>query len=237
MNVFVHFWLLLVLGCKVVKVSEREIKSIRVESKFPFYAPDTSFVLHNWYDVAYREHMTLYKFRYAFDSIMSDGSPVTEWRNNFFVFEKDSLFGWGYYPAYGAAGRFRIDSFLKKNRFDPFTLDSSIYPRADSSIIADGKDLVKIYKSIVSEKFPENFTIYFSYSDRFKNIPEVLSRNMDRAEGKKLYQVRVVGHGAFYARSDMTVPGREFLWSLQEAPAKFNAEALAYFNKYEADQN
>ncbi len=187
------------------------------------------------YDIFYYDDLIMYKFEYRFDSLVNGKLLLQEWRQIFFVFHKDSVFGYSYYlPPESTAveGRISVDTMLKRNAYEPFKFDSSLYLKPDSIYFDDEKNLVNVYNSPVTEDYPERFTIYLYYSKKLKCIAETLSKNKDTVNGMKLFKVRILAHGHYYEKFKISQPRREYLLEMKQIPIKNGMEVMGYFDKY-----
>ena len=211
------------------------IKSVHIIYNLPLINLDSSVVNYdNSYDVFYYKDLIMYKFFYQFDSIVNGKQMLQTKRYKYFVFQKDSLFGYNYDPYSNQAkqkNRLAIDS-IKKNTFENYSYDSSFYKKTDSIYLGKEKNLLKIYNYRSSQKYPEDFTFYFFYSRKLNYIKESFSKQMDNIKNMKLYKIRIVAHGAYYEEYKMSLPQREYLLEMKEVPLQNKNEILSYFHKY-----
>ena len=230
----------LVLSFKCVhrnlqKLNNTKFRAVHVVGNTPVFTADTSFDVGASYDIFYYDNLIMYKFEYRFDSLVNCKLLLQESRPNFFVFHKDSAFGYSYYPPAGSTaieGRISVDTMLKRNAYEPFKFDTSSYSKPDSIYFDDEKNLVNVYNSQVSEDYPERFTIYLYYSKKLNGLTETLSKNKDRVNGMKLFKIRILAHGHYYEKFEINQPQREYLYEMTEIPVENRTEIVSYFDRY-----
>lgn len=227
------------LYSNIFTVHNKSIRALRVTANIPGILPDTSYLISNSYDILYYKNLIMYKFEYRFDSFFNDHLVQQEFRPNFFIFQKDSLFGYSYYPhpdRMTLDGRVSLDTMFSKNGFEPFKFDSTFHYKPDSLFFDEDKDLVKVYTPAVSEEYPEKFTYYLYYSKKFKGLVDAFfSRSASDEGGRKLFKIRIVAQGHYYPQYKMTLPQREFSYEMKETAIKDTAEIMYYFNRYRRD--
>jgi hypothetical protein len=181
----------------------------------------------------------MYKFEYRFDSLVNGKLLLQESRPSFFVFSDESVFGYSYYPysdSKSIEGRISLDTMLKRNAYEPFKFDSTFHYKPDSLFFDEEKDKVKVYNTAVSEKYPEKFTYYLYYSKKLKGFKDgFFSKSASDEDGRKLFKIRIVGHGHYYPQYGMTLPQRELLYEMKETPVKDTGKIMGYFNNYKRD--
>lgn len=190
------------------------------------------------YEAYFYEHLIMYKFYYNFDSTDTEKLLLREKRHYYFIFHKDSIFGYNYYiyPQHGFPnGKLLIDSVLKTNTFKDNKFDSLLNFQPDSSYSDDSGNFVKVYNTPRSIEYPEVFTIYFNYTKKLNGINETFSRKMDNVQGMKLFKVVLLAQGAYYEQHKMSMPKREFLYEMKEASLDNSEELFRFFNKYKKE--
>lgn len=238
MNKLGLFGLLFFLcGCHHSDVhSNHQLRAVHIFGSIPIAVGDSSANSTNEYDIYYYDDLTMYLFEYGFDSTVNGKLLLHEKRPNYFVFQKDSSFGFSFYPRLNYSdtnARVSVDTVFKRNSYVPFSFDSMFNRKPDSSYFDSEKNLVKIYNSPVSDKIPEVFTYYLYYSKKFAGLTEsFFSKSAKDEDGMKLFKVRMHAHGAYYEQYKMNLPPREFLYEMSEIPIKDSAGVMAYFNKY-----
>jgi hypothetical protein len=224
-------------SCKSMPAND--ITAIHLVNSTPIVNWDSSLTdITKDYDVFYFKDLILYRFMYIFDSSFNRRPVLLEKRNFFFIFHKDSSFGYSYYtdrPDRKSVARENVDSVLNEGRFRTDGYDTLLIRKADSSFINADGDLVKIYKYPSSPTYPENSTFYAYYTKRLAKIPESLSKKLDNIQYKKLFRIRAVAHGGYYQQFNMRFPEREVLLELKEFENYNKEEVMHYFRIYQQE--
>jgi len=184
-----------------------------------------------FYDVFYYNSLVMYKLFYDFDSSINGESVLTERRHYFFVFHKDSLYGYTYYPNRPhlmAYGRLRVNSLLEKNSLESNNFDTLLSIKPDSSYYEADGNLVKIYNPPIRKGDFTDYTLYLYYTKTLNGIKETFSKKMDNIKDMKLFRIRILPKKAY----KNVFPKKEILYEMKEAPVENQQEVLAYFNKY-----
>jgi hypothetical protein len=219
--------------------TSQSIRAVRVSAAIPMVLPDTSYVITNSYEIFYRDDLILYKFRYRFDSAFNGKWVLQEFRPNIFVFEKDSLYGYSYYPRPDRSisdGRIAIDSVWAKNAVTPFQFDTLLKSKPIATYFDSQKNWVKVYDYPRVDTTSEKFTYYLYYSKKLFGLTDCFfSRSNADESGMKLFKVRIVAHGHFYQQYKMILPERQFLYEMLELPLIDTGEVMKYFDHYKKD--
>jgi hypothetical protein len=233
---FITGVLFMSLGCR--RSDNNQIHGVQVAGSIPAVLPDTSYTMSNSYDIFYYDDLIMYRFKYGFDSIVNGKVLLHESRPNFFVFHKDSAFGYSYYPypdSKPVAGRNAVDTLFNRNAYSPFKFDSLFHYKPDSSYFDAQRDLVKVYNYALSDT-AEKFTYYLYFSKKFKGLADgFFSRSMADKDGMKLFRIRIAAHGHYYPEYKMALPPRELLYEMKEIPVTDTAGLMIYFTKYKKD--
>ena len=220
-------------------LNDDEIYAVNITGSMPAITPDTSFTMSNSYNIFYYGNLIMYRFEYGFDSLVNGKLLLHEARPNFFVFHKDSLFGYSYYPHPDTVAkdvRISIDTMFKRNAYEPFKFDSAFTHKPDSLYFDEQENLVKVYNTSASIKYPEKFIYYLYYSKKLAGLNDgFFSRSMDNESGMKLFRIRIMALGHYYEEYKMTLPQREFLYEMKKVPVQDTAEIIGYFRKYKKD--
>jgi hypothetical protein len=218
-----------------IKSADKKIRAIHLIYNLPTVNWDSSIInMNNTYDVFYYKDYIMYRFPYLFDSTVEGKLVLQEERPNYFVFHRDSISGYNYYPRPDPAvheGKLPVDSVLKYT-FQSTAYDSFFSWKPDSSYYDAEGNLLNVYNYAATIKYPENFTYYFYYSKNLKDIRETFSKKMDGIKNRKLFKIRIIAHGAYYKEYNMTFPQRETLLEMKEVSLQNKDEILTYFNKY-----
>jgi hypothetical protein len=214
------------------------LRAVQIAGIMPAITVDTNYTISNSYNIFYYDGLIMYKFDYGFDSIVNGRILLHESRPNFFVFHKDSVFGYSYYPyqdSKAIEGRTSVDTMFSRNAYSPFQFDSLFNHKPDSSYFDLQKDLVKIYNYPKSDT-AENFTYYLYFSKKFNGLTDgFFSRSAADEKGMKLSRIRIAAHGHHYPGYHFTLPSRELLYEMTRIPVKDTAEILRYFDRYKRD--
>ncbi len=217
------------------KAPDNNIQAFRLIYNIPVFTPDSNFEIRNTYDVFYCKDIIIYKFNYRFDSLFNGNLVFQEWRSNYFVFHKDSLFGHNYYLKPDLAlknARLSVDSMLKKNSFESLKFDTLLTLKPDSSYFDTEGNLLKIFNNPPPNSSQEKYDLYFYYTKKLKGVKETFSRKMDNVNNMKLFKIRIVAKGAYYEEYKTIIPEREYLYEMEEIRVENEKEIMSYFNRY-----
>lgn len=238
-KIFTGLIILFTWNAKPIHSSKNDFKKITAINliyKMPVVMWDSTIkVLETTYNVYYYEDLIMYKLNYEFDSSVNRETVLEEKRSYYFVFQKDSIYGFKYFikPSWESNQRLNKDSLLKTNKLESNTYDTLVNYKPDSVYNKRDK-IVKVYKdpSNHATNQSEKFDLYFYYSKDLKDIPETFSRKMDNESGMKLYKIIVAARGGYYKEYKLTFPPREFLLEMKEIIIENQEEILRYFKSY-----
>jgi hypothetical protein len=225
------------LNCYSVKHGkDKDLKGVHVRYVLPYINWDeTVDSLVTEYDFYFLDNLYLYSNTYKFDSV-KNGTPIlTEYRNKYFLFHKDSSSGDILFPFPNPDNglptkTLPVDSMLLDFGLPRNAFDSTIYLKTDSVFQRNG-ETIKVYNRPPNPKYPEANTLYFYYSEAFNHVPETFSK-MDNIPGKKLYKIRGVYHGAYYGQFKIRFPAREVLLEMTVIDTKGKDTIMSYFEGY-----
>jgi len=149
--------------------------------------------LENDYKVFYQGDLIAYRYRFRFDSAIDYKVLASEYRHAYFVFHRDSAFGYSFSfnTPLKLGDRANRDSIVRSISIDKGNLDEFITKRPDSVYKAksDGK-YVELFRAnqVGNSTIP---AVEMIYSNDFDGIAESLSRKLDSAKGRKLTSVVV----------------------------------------------
>ena len=216
--------------------SSRDMKGYEVVKLTPIVNNDGSInEIKNRYEVFYLNSLFIYQFDYQFDSTVNGQNLIHEWRNNVFIYHKDSSWGQLYYPRENISNtgeRVPVDSMLAKNLFENSKFIILQSSRPDSTYSDEAGNFVTMYSLPVSDSFPEPSKARFFYSKKFSGFRESLSKSMDTTKSMKLYKIAIEAQGWFYKQYNLTFPKREYLTELKEIHADNREELLKYADLY-----
>jgi hypothetical protein len=212
-----------------------ELRNIHVVYNAPAVNWDGSITdMVDSHDVIYYNDFVMYRLSYRFDSLFNGKQILQEQRSRFFVFHKDSLYGYIYYlnsPHELPIGRLRVDSTLKSN-IQTSMYDSLLNVKPDSSYFDAEGNLLKVYNRLASKEDPENFSLYLYYSKKYLGVKEAFSK-MDNVKNMKLFRLRLLAYGGYYTKYNMKFPRREMLLEMEDVPLKDKEVVIDYFHKYQ----
>lgn len=213
-----------------------QVRAVHVISNLPVVGWDSSITeVNTYYDVFYYRNFIMYSFLYRFDSIVNGKRLLQEYRNYFFVFRKDSLFGYVYYPKLNHTmpeGRLSVDSVLTSSSYESNVYDSLLYLKPDSSYYNAEKNLVRVYHHPPKKGNPENYNLFLYYTTKLKGVKETFSKKLDNVKNMKLFRIRILADEAYHEEYKMTLPKREILLEMKEIPIENQEQVLSYFNEY-----
>lgn len=245
-NVFIGIWIIIAGNIGSVNCfhenSHSPVTGITVIKKTPMPITDTDTVwkaVEDYYSFYYYKGLVMYKFNYVFDSLQNHEFVSRDTRHFYFVFNKDSSYGYKYYIVNSgfndADGRFFKDSVLHKHVFGSKVFDTLATLKPDS-IFRNINGYVKFYKDPPtpdgSPKIEEN-KIYFYYSNSFQNISETFSKRMDQEKNMKLYKIEVKAGGGLHKELNVRLPKREYLLEMKKIGDQDFSQEKRFFKKYE----
>lgn len=242
---FYLFLISTVLFSKEVLSQQQEIKAIEVRTSSPMFG-ESFYRVYHWGD------LVLYQSQYHFDSsevplkMNSPGKETTpsentvllsEWRSKFFVFHKDSSYGYSYnrHSTIENRKRLRVDSSLKLiqgwNGFD-----SVIANKPDSSSWLQNHSVLReVYCYLETDSTPSGRLILM-YSKNLDSIKESLNSAVDRIKKMKLYKFQFAINKFYDKRTKQEWPAMEMLGKeMTETTIKNADEITSYFDQYKRD--
>ena len=226
-------------SCGTKSESDKLI-AISLRQQTPVVNRDSSItMIGGTYNVYYYNELLMYKFNYRFDSMVNNQLVFQETRSFYFVFHKDSAYGYRYMIKLDKSNednvRYKKDSLFKFFSFESNIYDTLINFKPDSIYKREG-EIVKVYNnppSANSGQQSEKFDLYFYYTKKLKDIPETFSRKMDNEQRMKLIKILVKASGGFYKEFNTTFQPREHLLEMREIPIENKDEIMHYLRKYQ----
>ena len=239
---FYVFLTLTVLFSKEVFSQQQETRAIEVRTSSPMFG-------ESFYRVYYSGDLVLYQSQYRFDSsevrmkidtsgkvaVPSENTMIlSEWRNKFFVFHKDSSYGYSYNPhsTIENGKRLNVDSSLKlirgSNRYD-----SVISIKPDSSSWLQNHTLLReVYRCPGTDSTPSG-RIILTYSKNLVRIKESLNQAVDDMKEMKLFRIQLAYNKFYDKRTRHEWPAMEMLGKeMTEITIKNADEITSYFDQY-----
>ena len=216
--------------------TDQKIRGVNVFYHLPVVKQDGSIMdIDTYYDVFFSGDLIMYKYVYRYDSSINGRVMLYEDRNNFFVFHKDSLYGYIYDPNpyhIFPDRRLPVDSVLKKNSFESTRFDTLSNLKPDTTYTDKEGNLLKIYIPSEPKTDPSRFVLYFYYNKNLVGINETFSKKMDNLPDMKLCKIKILANEVYDEMYKMSFPKREIYYEMKEIPS-FNQKMVAeYFDKY-----
>lgn len=201
----------------------------------------------NYYRIYYLGDLVLFQSRYQVDSLFkqwkvdsSSRELVTEiveassqWKDKFFVFHRDSSYGYNYDPYRSEENglRLRIDSALKRikgeNRLDSFLSVSS-----DSAIWNNKRtELKEVYFLPAKEGMPAGKVLLY-YSENLMALRESFNTVVDSAKKMKLYKIEVLTDAFYDEEKKISWPALKTVTEMKEFTVQNPSEIMNYFIRY-----
>jgi hypothetical protein len=224
------------ISCSSTKRST-SIDAFNVLYHVPIVNPDNSVTNYdNSYDVFYQGDLRMYKVVYSVLANQSGQMVEAGRKFRYFVFHKDSAYARIFEPdadKFFDNQRARIDSMLQYNTFENPKLDTFATVKPDTSYVDSIGSLVKIFKkSPLSPNEPDRYIHMFYYSNKMPVLKEIFSRRMGNQPNMKLYRVRILAKGGYYAEAKMTIPDLEYFYLMKPITIENPTLVKEYFDKY-----
>jgi len=203
-----------------------------------------------FYRAYYLDDLVMYQSQYLVDSSVNQfefdsstnkfSNNVTllssQWKDRFFIFQKDSMYGYNYDPYRSTEDNLRLkaDSIIKfvsgTNRFDSF-----LTVKPDSVIWnADKTEVKEVYFFPKQENIPLGHLNMY-YSKKLSHLKESFNRIVDNAKKMKLFKTETV-FSEFYSEKDKKLwPPIIYKTEMREFFPKNPEEIIDYFNKYKKE--
>jgi hypothetical protein len=198
-----------------------------IHDKMPATLINTSFFVYK------KDQLMMYSYFYRFDSIVNNVRIFSEKRKAYFVFHKDSLFGYHYDPnshkQFQDNVRLPVDSMHL--RLNDVNCDSLAYRKPDSTWQVN-KEFNELYRYAANGDTPA-FRITLSYRKDFTGIDESFSRLLDSVKHMKLIRAELFMPRSFLPKSKLTAPQTTILNEIQEITVDDENEVTDWFKKYE----
>jgi len=161
------------------------------------------------------------------DSLISSG-----WKNRYFVFHRDSSFGYQYNPdKLWLTQRLAIDEARKligsTNDFDKL-----LSQKPDSVLLnADSSERQEVYLFPEKKDTPA-IRIVLSYSKKLEHLKYSLNQIIDREKKMKLWKTDISIAPYYDKKAKANFPGGSFISEILELPPVVPEEVLFYLNWY-----
>lgn len=223
----------------ITKAEAQNIQAVEVR--------DSSFVMGtNFYRIFYVDDYVVYqsqihysnsKMKARFDSVTNetvfeDSLISTGWKHNYFVFHRDSNYGYRYNPdKLWLTPRITIDSGRKSiagaNEFEKLLNQQpdSIFYSIDSTERRD------IFLTPSKPDTPA-IRVRLSYSRTLNHLPYSLNTSIDSARKMKLWKLEIIIEAFYHERTKTNYPEFYFGTEMRELPPIITDEVRFYLDWY-----
>lgn len=226
-------------ACKY-RTHQLDIATIEVRNISPLMG-------ETFYRIYYLDELVMYQSQYRHDSFLkeskfdsstnrfSDNTTLlsSQWKSSFFVFHKDSSYGYNYDSYRNTKDNFRVqvDSTVKfitgTNRYDSF-----LTVKPDTVIWnIDKTELKEVYVFPKKTDMPTGRLVFY-YSKKLNLLKESFNRVMDSAKKMKLFKTESL-FNEFYSEKDKRVwPPMRNMTEMKEVAIENSPEIMRYFSRY-----
>jgi hypothetical protein len=200
---------------------------------------DTKIAVDNLLNIYYYKDLVMFEYPYRYDSVVNGKILFTENRKAFFVFQKDSSYGYHYdgasYHTMPNNERLSVDSVREKHHSSNYDIIMSWKPDSVTFDSAN-KMLREVYYYPQKRSDSVYYTYILCYSTELSDIKETLSKKLDSSRNAKLFKVFITNNEdtALLKRLKQSkIVVNEQIKRNNEIDEKVNF----YFKKYEATIN
>jgi len=183
----------------------------------PRQKPTELQLIERTYKVFYNEDLIAYRYPFRFDSLVDYEPLVSEFRQAYFVYSKDSAYGYIFcFNTPSESGqRIHRDSAVSGFSPDKGNLDGLAGKNPDTSYKSkDGKTYVELFKESSDNGLPVP-AVELTYTSGFERIAESISHKLDSARGRKLTSV-VVSVPPMYAYAEKMPDSLKARWGFEK---------------------
>lgn len=217
------------------------MKAVEVKSTDPVFG-------ESFYRIYHYNDLLLYQSQYFFDSSVhyfvadsstdEESSPDTvllsETRNRFFIFHKDSSYGYSYdaHDPLEDQKRLKVDSMLSRLR-GLNELHCLVQQSPDSSSWNKNRTILhEVYLFPATDTTPSG-RIVMEYSKNLKHVQESLNQIVDSIKGMKFIKWEYHINEYYDKKNQRQLPSMVlFATELREIDVENPKEIISYFNKY-----
>lgn len=201
-----------------------------------------------FYRIYYFDDLVIYQSQYRFDSsvkhLSTDSSTnkvsnliistSSQWRDQFFIFHKDSSHGYNFEPFQSKENylRLRVDSttnFIKgTNRFDSF-----LTVKPDSIIWNTDKSELKEVFLVPQKKEMPAGRIGLYYSKNLNHLKASFNPTVDSVKRMKLFKVEAIFYNSYDENGKLVWPSMVDRTEMKEIKINISTKLWEYINKYE----
>jgi hypothetical protein len=193
------------------------------------------------YSVYYLDDLVMYRWNYMENSFVKDMADPNNKNSRgsstvnpvYFVFQKDSSFGFHFDPKKGSmmGGRRSVDTSFARikgtNKFDSFAV-----LKADTiTWSADKNELREVYLLKMPAGMPAGYLVMY-YSKRFNHVKESFNLKVDSIRRMKFYKHEVFFNSFYDERTKQEWPATKDATEMKEITRSLPDTVLHYFNLY-----
>lgn len=237
-HLFSFFFLSLLFVLSSLTASSQTVQAIQVDEESPM-GKDFYRVFFIGDHVVYESqtHFSKSESRLHFDSasgemtstdtLLSSGA-----QSNYFVYHRDSLYGYRYEPWNLLHQQRLLVSKAKENTFGTNGFDGFLKFKPDSSLLnSNGTSLREVYRFAAHPDTPA-YRIVFTYDKNLAHLQHSLNPILDSAKQMKLQKLELYILEFRPRGSQITYPGTAMITEMKELPATIPEEVLFYLNWY-----
>lgn len=228
----------LISFCICCKNNDRNLHAIKLIVNYPLVQLEKNEVLKlpDTVPIFYFGDYVLYNIPYR-ETFENSGSLISEEKkNSYFIFRKKDKYG------------FLLDSLKFNSRTNKVNVDSFLFQRcylANFDCVYDSlverltkkteEGILKMY--IPKKYYGEDYydSAYYYYSYKFNNIDYVLSKQLDKSNGMKLYKVRLLYNEKVSIKYNFTLPKRELLYKIEKYTISDSEKVLSFFKQVQKE--
>lgn len=221
------------------KKAKPEIKGLKVKEWM--YVINDSFRFVKWIpyevDLYNQGDIFLYRLIYGFDSVDLNINKIlkSETREHYFIFEKDSLYGYDYDEHENPKRRIlRKDSVIEHEWALQINLDyllTDMKAKLISSVQNKDSGTIHELYSYIGNDTSSHGRFYLSFSTKMGDIDYSLSKKIDSTRGMKLYNAWITQDPRYFKKFDKTLNELEYGYEIQKITV-ITPEIQKYFENY-----
>jgi len=220
------------------KLNNHNIRCVNYSTSGPIVFSDGSMVdFKTFFNVYYYEDLVMYQFPYYFDSTY-DGKSILnkQERNNFFVYNRDSTWGYNYNPLNELQNnrRVKVDSMMRQTGLQSSNFDGIAKLQPVFSQFDTNTGILKETYAPSKEEHKAKDTIYFYFTSKLKDVDLSFSKKLDSIKKMKLFKIHLLFNGDYDEERKMTLPKTEVDYEIKEIPFENKEKIAGYFKLYKA---
>jgi len=200
---------------------------------------DSTIAADNLLKIYYWKDLVMFEYPYRYDSTLNGKVLLSENRKAFFVFQRDSSYGYHYddapYHTMPDNERLSVDSVREKHNNSNYDVVLNWKP---DSVIFDSAN--KILREVYYYPEKRSDSVYFTYtlyySTELSDIKETLSKKLDSSRNCKLFRVFITNNDDSALLKRLNQP-KIVVNEQMERNKEIDEKVDFYFKKYEATIN